>query len=260
MIDVPEEALTFGFENRMTGTHTSRTIMLPELRSLLVAYPADAHLHDYRAAVIDENVLLKPTLGTRRATFRYLRDRYLLDPRTTLFGALRDLWDDDHAAQPLLAMLCAAARDPLLRATADPVLTTPVGNEVTLGKLADAMVAFAPDRYNTETMTATARRVASSWEQAGYLSGRRRKFRVRATCRPTAVAYALLLGHLCGVRGEGLFQTLWIQLLDAPRHLVQEQAVVASQAGWIEVRQAGAVTEGGFRHLLRERGDGDSRS
>ena len=43
----------------------------------------------------------------------------MLDRRSVLFRGLRDLWDADEAAQPLLALLCSLARDPLLRATAD---------------------------------------------------------------------------------------------------------------------------------------------
>lgn len=36
-IDVPPAALVFGFVNDPPGTHTSRTMMLTELRALLVA-------------------------------------------------------------------------------------------------------------------------------------------------------------------------------------------------------------------------------
>jgi hypothetical protein len=65
------------------------------------------------------------------------------------------------------------------------------------------------------------------------------------------VAYALLLGYLCGGRGEGLFQTLWVRLLDAPGRTIEDQALAASQRGWIEYRRSGGVTDVGFRYLLR---------
>lgn len=65
------------------------------------------------------------------------------------------------------------------------------------------------------------------------------------------VAYALLQGHLCGARGDALFDTFWMNLLDAPKHRLRDLAVTASQFGFIDLRQAGAVTEITFRYLLR---------
>ena len=73
-------------------------MMLVELRLLLAARPETACLEDYRAAVIDENVLGKGTLATRRDSFRRLRELYALRPETLLFRALRDLWAGDAEA------------------------------------------------------------------------------------------------------------------------------------------------------------------
>jgi len=84
------------------------------------------------------------------------------------------------------------------------------------------------------------------------LRGRTHKVRVRAESHPTSVAYALLLGYLCGARGEALFHTAWARILDAPAYVLHEQAFQASQRGWIEYRQTGAVTDVGFSYLLRE--------
>lgn len=252
--DVPETVAAFGFATSPTGTHTSRTIMLPELRLLLAACPPPATPADYRAAVVEENALLKPTIDARRTTFRYLRDRYALDRRIVLFRALRELWDEEARAQPLLAMFCASARDPLLRATADVVIDAPRGSAVTAALLAEAIVTSQPGRYNAETLITTGQRAGASWVQSGHLvAAGGRKVRACADSWPTAVAYALLLGHLCGARGDGLFGTLWARLLDAPAHEIRDQAAVASQHGWIDYRHAGAVTEVGFGFLLRDR-------
>ena len=68
----------------------------------------------YERAVLDDNVLGKDTVGARQRTLRYLRELYLLRPDSLLFRALRDLWTDDPAGQPLLAGLCALARDPVV--------------------------------------------------------------------------------------------------------------------------------------------------
>src|SRR5262245_33744328 len=121
-LQVPQEALTFGFKNDPIGTHISRTIMLADLRILLGACKPTAAVEVYRSAVVDENVLLKPTLTTRRRSFWRLRELYLFNTRLVLFQALRDLWDDDDTAQPLLASFCATATDPILRSTAPTIV------------------------------------------------------------------------------------------------------------------------------------------
>ncbi|HLN06077.1 MAG TPA: hypothetical protein VK217_07355, partial [Acidimicrobiales bacterium] len=80
---------------------------------------------------------------------------------------------------------------------------------------------------------------------------RRSKVRTRAHSTSAATAYALMLGYLQGGRGQTLFGTLWVRVLDqAPSHLL-DLAAAASQQGMLELRQAGGVIEVGFRQLLR---------
>src|SRR6266567_3545986 len=113
----------FGFIHEPVGAHSSRTMMLAELRLLLAACPQSASREEYRSAIIDENVLLKKTVATRKASFRWMRELYALDRKILLFRALRDLWDEDTQARPLLALLSAVARDPILKSTAERILS-----------------------------------------------------------------------------------------------------------------------------------------
>ena len=126
---------------------------------------------------------------------------YALDRKILLFRALRDLWDEDTQAQPLLALLCAVARDPLLRSTAESILATPVGETVTPYMLAEAVNASFPNYYNSKTLASIGRNIISSWQQAGLLSGKLHKVRISAQSHPASVAYALLLGYLSDARG-----------------------------------------------------------
>jgi len=233
------------------GTHTSRTMMLAELSALLDATPASAAKGDLKAAVIDHNVVGKRTLSGRQRVYRYLRELYALDPQALVFRALRDLWDVDHDARPLLALLSALARDPLLRATAAPILGAPLGATITAADLAEAVQAAYPESYNDVIAAKIGRNAASSWTQAGHLSGRSNKKRARVDCRPAAVAYALLLGHSEGRRGDMLFDTLWCRVLDSTKDVLVEETVRASQRGLLEFKHGGGVTEVGFRMLLR---------
>jgi hypothetical protein len=97
------------------------------------------------------------------------------------------------------------------------------------------------------------RNTFSSWEQTGHLEAvaRTRKVRRRAICTASTTAFALFLGHLDGLAGELLFDTVWARALDHPRAHLVELAVVASQRSLIDFRHSGGITEVKFTELLR---------
>ena len=251
-IQVSAFADKYGFISKSVGPHNSRTMMLAELRLLLAACPQSTTLEEYRSAVVDENVLLKKTVATRISSFHWLQRLYSLDKNILLFRSLRDLWDEDAQAQPLLALFNTIARDSLLKSTAEIILAVPVGDTVTPEMMMDTVNVSFPNRYSPKTLRSTGQNIISSWQQSGLLSGKLHKVRVKVESRPVSLAYALLFGYLSGVRGEELFHTLWCRLLDTPIHILHEQAFVASQRGWLEYRHMGNVTEISFRYLLRK--------
>jgi hypothetical protein len=251
MISVPESALRFGFDNGPGGPHTSRTIMLAELQLLLAACPALTTYEQYRTAILEQNVLLKRTEATRRESLRRLRELYGLSSELVVFRALRDLWDEAAAEQPLLAMLAALSRDPLLRASAGPILAAQSGDSVTADMISTAVERQFPGRLSPMTRANIGRHAASSWAQSGHLQGRMHKTRAVAVCGLAATTYALLLGYLCGARGEALFETFWAQITNAPAQRLHDCAFAASRLGWLEYRHAGTVTDVRFSHLLR---------
>ena len=257
--EIPDTALAAGLVAESAGVHTSRTLMLVELRLLLAACPATTNVEGYRTAVVEENVLLKRTATTRRATFKWVRQLYALDTALPIFGALRHLWEADAAGQSTLAILCAVARDPMLRATAPVVLDCAPGAELPAPRLAEAIEAAYLGRFNAGSLRALGSHTASSWQQSGHLTGKVRK--VRATVQPTpaSTAYALLLGHLCDERGVGLFATLWARLLDAPPSALDAQAFAAAQRGWLDYRRIGEIADFGFSALLTTSPGEDNR-
>lgn len=236
------------------GANTSHTLLVDGLVALLDEVPrSDAEMSDYMDAVIDRNALGKGTDGGRRRTFRYLRELYVLRSDSLLFRALRDLWWFDHAGRPLLACVCALARDTSFRASASAILRTGPGDELSSADLAAAVEEHFPSSYGPDTLAKIGRNTFSSWEQTGHLhpAAPPVKRRQRAVCAPSNVAYSLMLGHLEGARGQALFDTVWAQILDQPQSHLYDLATAASQAGLIEFRNAGGVVEVGFSHLLR---------
>lgn len=240
----------FGFREGRGSVHTSRTMMLAELASLLGATQANSTRAKYWEACINENVLSKRTPVTRRRTVERLTELYALDPGITVFRILRKLWDADAEARPLLACLCAQARDPLFRSTTDFVLAIKTGELITVDALSHAVEERNPGRFSTKTLRSVAQNIASSWLQSGFFSGHMRKARRRPVATPTTAAYALALAALAGAKGQFLFSSHWVKLLDSPNDVVLDLAREASRRGWIDFRAVGAVVEVKFPHLL----------
>ena len=248
-VSVPEEALAAGFVNEPVGTHSSRTMMLTELRGLIASVEPNASYASLQSAAIESNALHKDTQSTRQKTFRHLRELYGLSRGLPVFRALRFLWDGDPNAQPLLALLCALARDPVLRSTLDDVVSLKVGDEIRPAQLVRAVDSAFPGHYGRDVLARTARNISSTWEQSGLLRGRIRKYRQEPCATPVSTAYALYLGYRCGARADALFVTPWTRALDRPESELRRLAAEASRQGWLVYRQAGGVTDVRFDFL-----------
>lgn len=249
----PNLASFWGFRSGEGGSHSSRTIMLDELTQLFGAVPEDAPRQDYVDAVVAGNCLAKRTAANRRISLQRLTELYGLDPRLALFRVLRAFWAWHEASRPLLALLLALARDPLLRASARSVIDTPAGHEFGRQAMKDDLLAAAHDRLNEATLDATVRNASSSWTQSGHLRGRGRKIRQRVAATPAAAAYALLLGFALGHGGRSLFGTPWMEVLDAPANALIDLAIQAKTLGLLDLMQSGNLLEVSFARLLTDR-------
>lgn len=236
------ETLRAGLRFGDKGTHTSRTMMLAELRDLLGALPADADRAGYAASVIEDNVLGKATEATRRLTNQRLGELYGLDPRLPVFRALRRVWALDEEGRPLCALLCALARDPLLRSTADHILGLGEGSELMRTSFVDAIRSGVGKRLNDSILDKVARNAASSWTQSGHLQGRVRKVRRRVTPTPGPVALALWLGSIEGLAGEPLLASRWARALDRSPRELEPLVLRAKQLGLINASIGGGTT------------------
>lgn len=252
--DFPE---AFGFRQGNSSVHTSRTMMLAELSQLFSVVPQDASTSAYKEAAIEHNVFGKRTPVTRKRTFERLVELYGLDCSIPLFRILRELWESDSLGRPLLAGLCAHARDPLLRQTTPFVLQAKSGESIPIEAVRKFLEESHPGRFRPTTLLSAAQNIASSWKQCGYLDGRRVKKRRRPAVTPVNTAYGLLLAHLAGARGQLLFTSYWAKLLDCPVDHLMDLASEASRRGWIDYRNVGQVVEVRFPHLLTKQEDGE---
>ena len=224
--------------------------MLDELEALLATCSPSASRDEYLLAINEDNCLGKRTAATRRLSGQRLSELYALDPEVPLFRVMRHCWYADQEGRPLLALLLALARDPLLRASVAPVLRMQPGEELARQQIADALRKVVKDRLSDSTLDKVVRNTASSWTQSGHLKGRGRKVRQRVTPTAVSMAFALLMGYLSGNRGQANFETLWAMVLDAPAGEMMQLAADARRLGFLDMTQSGGVIEISFARLL----------
>ena len=217
--------------------------MLVELTELLAAVPAIANREEYTEAIIEDNILGKQTTSTRRLTNQRLGELYGLSRAVPLFRILRRLWDIDEPGRPLIALLCAVARDPLLRATSKAVLPMPIGSELLRSAVTSAIRESVGTRLNESILDKVARNAGSSWSQSGHLEGRVRKIRREVRPTPGSVAFAVWFGSLHGLAGEDLLRTPWARMLDQSPVELLDLTLRAKQLGLLKASSGGGVVE-----------------
>ena len=245
------EISRFGFKFEKGGVHTSRTMMLEDLRTLLfcVSNPASTKT-DYLRAIEEDNCLGKRSGRTRKLTARHLISLYTLDPSVTIFRALRYFWNRDLEGQPLLALMCACARDPLLRLSVDFILKFDKNETITRKALEEYIDSKDPGHFSRATLSSTAQNLNSTWTKSGHLVGKAKKMRSKAMATPGSVSYGLFLGYLMGFRGEALFMTNFAHLLDCSLEKAMKLAEEASRRGWIVFKHVGNVIDVQFPSIL----------
>lgn len=244
MTEQCEALLTqLGFRFGINGPHAARTMMLDDLRMLLAHTQPQASRADYVSAIVDSNVLGKPTRKSRELALRHMAALYALDLSNPIFRALRHLWAFDEAAQPMLALAVALARDPLLRSTQAFVRGQALGTPVTRETVEALLGSSYPDRFSPASLKSFAQNVAGTWTAAGLLRGHVRKSRALPEPRPASVAMLLFLGFLEGRTGQRLFTSEWTSLLCVSADELESLASSASHRGLLVFMNAGGVKE-----------------
>lgn len=227
-------------------TTASHTIGIPHLVELLREVPSDAPAEQYREAVVDGNVLGRPTQAGRQRSFRHLRELYFLDPGRPEFTALRYFWDIDPSSRPLLAGQLAFTRDEVLRASFAAIVDLPAGSSVTSADLTAAVAAQFGSEMSESTLGKTGRNSGACWTQTGHLAGRVKKIRTEVEARPATIAYAAYLGHLAGGRGLGVLDNPWSQILGFAPGRSLEALRDAHTQGLLDLLVAGNVVDVAF--------------
>lgn len=231
----------FGMKLSGGGAHQSKTLMFRELESLIDAGASTPG--EFQSAAIDENVIGKATINTRRLTFKHLASLYGLLDQPPLAQAFLKMWPSDVQGRRLRALLVSLARDPILRVTAPAILAGSVGQSLQHPRLQDALRTTFPDRFSEKTLRSLAQNCASSWTQSGHLFGVVKKLRQRVKPTAATVAFATLIAAASGFGGPAILSSGWIRVLDLEPEQALDALRRAEAIGLVRVRSTGDVTE-----------------
>lgn len=224
------------------GGHQSKTMMLSELTTIL-AIAETRGLSEAIRAVQTENLLGKHSTSAAVSALKNLFSLYGLKAPPAITRAMIRLWAGEANSHPLLAVLCALARDPLLRDTAEAVLNTPIGQRFGASELTEVLAERHSERFSYKTLRSLGQNCASTWTQSGHLTGKVAKVRTRVEATPEAAALAALIAQVSGFGGPTVLTSPWMAVLDASP---EEQLGLLRRAqgrGLVRVRHAGAVFE-----------------
>jgi len=220
------------------------------MRTLVRAMPLTVTNDDLTKAIVEENVLEKPTLSSRKKSLHHLTQLYGMDPAKALFRVLWDLGHTDLDSLPQLCLVCAYARDPQLRHSFELVRTLRHGEGLERAAMEQHLENGFPGRFSSAMKKSMAQNVNTTWTFGGHLSGKAKKTRRLPEPRPISAAYAVFVGYLTGLRGERLLDSAFVSLVASNRSQLQVALSLASAKGLLSLKQAAGIVEFDFSNLL----------
>jgi len=212
---------------------SARSALYADLRLLLGATQASADAAGFRAAVVEDNRLLRPSGAARAKLWKELKGRYVLDPEDQLFAAFRQEWSASSSErdQALTAYVMLALNDKLVvdlgvqwlypHLRAAPVELR-VGEVVAFLERAELEHPEVTP-WTAETRIAVAQKYLASIRDFGLATGKTRKVSVRPALYGAPVRLLIRGLRLAGESNQALLRSEAFKLL-----AIAEDEVVAA--------------------------------
>lgn len=243
--------INLGLSTAQIGGHTARSMMFNEMRILILSLPTIITKLDIIKAILEENVLEKPTLSSRKNSLRHLVELYGLDPSKAMFRVLWELGHEDIDSLAQLCLIGAYARDPQLQHSFKLICTLRVGDILQRETMELFLENGFPDRFSPAMKKSMAQNVNTTWTYGGHLEGKAKKIRKLPEPRPVSAAYAMFVGYLTGLRGEQLLNSAFTSLVSSNKPQMMAALSIASAKGLISLKQAAGIVEIDFTHFLK---------
>jgi len=231
--------------------HTARTMMFLEL-SKVMDFSTDSN--NYQESM-SNNVFGKKSQDGIKKTGNFLTQLYGFDNSIPAFRAFEHFWlECDRDERALISFIFALKNDYLLQESISVVSNCKAGNKVAIEAMMENIEKFHPKRFTDNTLRSVAQNIASSWKQAGLITGKVKNIRTQPDISYKVVAFAMLLSFLEGDRGDFIMQSNCVNALCLSETKLRELAVEASKRDYLQYQYAGNVTSISFDKLINKIG------
>lgn len=232
---------------RLSGAGSLRR----ELEAVLAHAPPETTAEGYRRLILEANVAGKRSASMRSWTWKRLKVRYLMDPRSAEFRAFRSAIDSavDPADRGLVAFLMMARTDRLFREVVSDVigphlraLGTPIDAETVRGAVEE--IAGRTGRpWSPSVVHGIVVHVLSACRDYGLLEGGTVKRTAAVRPGPATAAFAIRLARLEGLGDRRALESRWFRLLGLDLERTLDLMRRAARIGALRFRFQADVAE-----------------
>lgn len=202
---------------------------------------------------IKQNVFNKATKSGVSYTAKFLRRLYDFDMSLPTFKAFKHFWHiADEREKPLLAIIYAIGSDYQLKNSIPVINNTEIGEKVTVESIESNIENLDPKKYTSNTLRSMAQNIASSWKQAGFITGKVKNIRTKPDINYLVLTFALLMAYLNGLRGDFILTSDWVKALTLDERTIRSLAIEAAKRDLLQYKYAGNVTSITFKNLLNK--------
>lgn len=229
--------------------HTGRTIMFKELQKVM-NHGLD---NDDYVDAIKQNVFNKATKSGVSYTAKFLRRLYDFDMSLPTFKAFKHFWYiADEREKPLLAIIYAIGNDYQLKNSIPVINNTEIGKKVTVESIEGNIENLYPQKYTNNTLRSMAQNIASSWKQAGFITGKVKNIRTQPEINYLVLTFAIFMAYLNGLRGDFILTSDWVKALTLDERTIRSLAIEAAKRDLLQYQYAGSITSITFKNLLNK--------
>lgn len=237
--------------NKNKTIHTGRTMMFEELSKVM----DHAILDDSYIDSLNQNLANKKTKSNQVNTTGKLKKLYVFNLQYLPFKLFKYFWQVAEAKdKPVITLLYALGEDFLLGESYPVVTSTKIGDKVTIAELEENIEAIHRGVYTENTRKSLAQNIASSWKQAGFITGKVKNIRTQPNIGYHAVVFAFLMAYCNGDRGDFIMTSKWSKALCLGDSQLRELAVEAARRDLLQYQYAGSVTTISFTNLFNKLG------
>ncbi|MBN2884228.1 MAG: hypothetical protein JXN10_11915, partial [Clostridia bacterium] len=200
-----------------------------------------------------QNVISKATQSGLTKTSRYLKSLYDLDASQPQFMAFKHFWSiANERDKPILAIIYAIGNDYQLKNSIPVINNTEIGKKVTVESIESHVENLYPQKYSANTRRSMAQNIASSWKQAGFITGKVRNIRTQPEINYLVLTFALFMAYLSGMRGDFILKSDWVKALSLDERTIRSLSIEAAKRDLLQYQYAGNITSITFKNLLNK--------